>query len=175
MNREPGPDRIERAALGALARAAALALLLALPTSVAAQDGPNATLPGAIVSIPSLHDFATTLARLEAAIEEAGLTLVIAIDHAANAEAAGHTLRPATVLVFGNPDAGTPLMQAAPTLALDLPQRMLVWEDEAGVVFVSWRDPVLTATEHGLAADEGALPDISSLLPLLAEVATGPG
>jgi uncharacterized protein (DUF302 family) len=175
MNREPGPDRNDLVALGAVARAAALALLLAVPASVAAQDGPNATVPGAVISIPSLHDFATTLARLEAAIEEAGLTLVVAIDHAANAEAAGHTLRPTTVLVFGNPEAGTPLMQAARTLALDLPQRMLVWEDEAGVVFVTWRDPVLTAAQHGLAADEGALPDISSLLPLLAEVATGPG
>jgi uncharacterized protein (DUF302 family) len=174
MNREPGPDRNELATLLTVARAAALALLLAVPGWAAALGGPNATVPGAVVSIPSLHDFATTLSRLEAAIEEAGLTLVMAIDHAANADAAGHALRPTTVLVFGNPEAGTPLMLAARTLALDLPQRMLVWEDETGVVFVTWRDPVLTAAEHGLAADEGALPDIASLLPLLAEVATGP-
>jgi uncharacterized protein (DUF302 family) len=174
MNRELGRHRPDLRALGTNLRAAALALLLAVPATGIAQ-GPNEIVPGPVVSIPSLHDFATTLARLEAAIEEAGLTLVIAIDHAANADAAGHALRPATVLVFGNPEAGTPLMQLAPTLALDLPQRMLVWEDEAGVVFVSWRDPVLTAAEHGLAADEGALPDIASLLPLLAEVATGPG
>jgi uncharacterized protein (DUF302 family) len=174
MNREPGRDPHDLGTLGAVARAAAVALLLAVAASVAAQDGPNATIPGPVVSIPSLHDFATTLARLEAAIEEAGLTLVIAIDHAANADAAGRELLPATVLVFGNPEAGTPLMQLAPTLALDLPLRMLVWEDEAGVVFVSWRDPVLTAAEHGLAADEGALPDIAALLPLLAEVAAGP-
>jgi uncharacterized protein (DUF302 family) len=174
MNRELRRDRPDLRALGAILRAAALAFLLAVPAKAIAQ-GPNETVPGPVVSIPSLHDFATTLARLEAAIEEAGLTLVIAIDHAANADAAGHALRPATVLVFGNPEAGTPLMQLAPTLALDLPQRMLVWEDEAGVVFVTWRDPVLTAAEHGLAADEGAVPDIASLLPLLAEVATGPG
>jgi uncharacterized protein (DUF302 family) len=175
MNRDPGRDRHDLGKLRAVAHATAIVLLLALPTTAAAQGGPNATIPGPVVSIPSLHDFATTLARLEAAIEEAGLTIVIAIDHAENAARAGQELRPTTVIVFGNPEAGTPLMLAARTLALDLPQRMLVWEDEVGVVFVTWRDPVLVAAQHGLAADEGALPDIASLLPLLAEAATGPG
>lgn len=174
MNRELARDRPDLRALGGIVRAGILAILLAVPATAAAQQGPDATLPGAVISVPSLHDFATTLARLEAAIEEAGLTLVIAIDHAENAGRTGHELLPTTVLVFGNPEAGTPLMLAARTMALDLPQRMLVWEDEAGVVFVTWRDPVLSAVEHGLAADEGPLPDIASLLPLLAEVATGP-
>jgi uncharacterized protein (DUF302 family) len=173
MNRGLEPDRHDLGKLRAGARVAALALLLAVATAAIAQ-GPNETVPGPVVSIPSMHDFATTLARLEAAIEDAGLTIVTTIDHAEAAARAGHDLAPTTVIVFGNPEAGTPLMLAARTLALDLPQRMLVWQDEAGVVFVTWRDPVLTAAEHGLAADEGPLPDIASLLPLLAEAATGP-
>jgi uncharacterized protein (DUF302 family) len=167
----PGPpklpslrDRLRRAVLALVVGAAAAAGL--------AQDGPSA--PGPIVSLPSLHDFATTLERLEDAIAAAGLTVVIAIDHGANAADAGLELPPSVVLVFGNPAAGTPLMREARTLALDLPQRMLVWEDEAGVAFVTWRDPVAVAADHGLAADVLSLPDIASLLPLLAEAATGP-
>jgi uncharacterized protein (DUF302 family) len=154
-------------------RAAAAALVMLGATSALAQNGPTPT--GPIHSLPSLHDFATTVARLEAAIEEAGLALVTTIDHAANAAEAGLDLLPSLVLLFGNPEAGTPLMHAARTMALDLPQRMLVWEDEAGVVFVSWRDPVAVAADHGLAADVGPLPDVASLLPLLAEAAAGPG
>jgi uncharacterized protein (DUF302 family) len=152
---------------------AALALAVLASTSALAQNGPTPT--GPVLSLPSLHDFATTVARLEAAIEEAGLTLVTTIDHAANAAEAGLDLLPSLVLLFGNPEAGTPLMHEARTLALDLPQRMLVWEDDAGVVFVSWRDPVTVAADHGLAADVGPLPDVASLLPLLAEAAAGPG
>jgi uncharacterized protein (DUF302 family) len=144
----------------------------AVAAAATAQNGPTPI--GPVVSLPSLHDFATTVERLEAAIEAAGLTLVMRIDHAENAAGAGLELLPSIVFVFGNPEAGTPLMRAARTLALDLPQRMLVWEDEAGVVFVTWRDPVAVAADHGLAADVGPLPDVASLLPLLAEAAVGP-
>jgi uncharacterized protein (DUF302 family) len=153
-------------------RVAVVVVAVSVAAAAFAQNGPAPI--GPVVSLPSLHDFATTVERLEDAIEEAGLALVIAIDHAANAAGAGLELPPSVVLVFGDPRAGTPLMLEARTLALDLPQRMLVWEDAAGVVFVTWRDPVAGAADHGLAPDAAGLPDVASLLPLLAEAAAGP-
>ncbi|MDZ7802149.1 MAG: DUF302 domain-containing protein [Trueperaceae bacterium] len=121
----------------------------------------------------STHDFDATTSRLETAIEEQGLTLVTTIDHAANAANADLALAPTTLFVFGNPQVGTPLMQSARTIALDLPQKMLVWEDAAGDVFVSYRDPVALAADHGLASDAGALPNVANLLGRLARSAAG--
>ncbi len=126
-----------------------------------------------MTTIPSSYDFARTTANLEQAIADEGLNLVTTFDHAASAKAAGLDLLPTTVFVFGNPQAGTPLMQAARTIALDLPQKMLVWEDESGDVFVTWREPATFATDHGLAADYGPLPNISALLDALARTAAG--
>lgn len=146
----------------------ALASLALLAAPAFAQE----PLPG-ILTLPSADDFATTTQRLEAAIAEEGLTLLTTIDHAENAENVGLELLPTTVYLFGNPEAGTPLMQAASTFGLDLPQRMLVWENEDGDVFVTWRDPTILANEHGLSPDEGPLPNISALLQALAETATG--
>lgn len=107
--------------------AAALALV-AVP--VAAQDG-------GLVTRLSAHPVHETITRFDAAVREAGWVVFTTIDHAAAAQAAGLTLRPRTVVVFGNPRAGTPPMAARPTLALDLPMRVLVWEDDAGRVFVT--------------------------------------
>ncbi|MDZ7708532.1 MAG: DUF302 domain-containing protein [Trueperaceae bacterium] len=126
-----------------------------------------------MTTIASSYDFARTTANLEQVIADEGLNLVTTFDHAASAEAAGLDLLPTTVFVFGNPHAGTPLMQAARTIALDLPQKMLVWEDEVGDVFVTWREPATFAADHGLAADHGALPNISALLEALARTAAG--
>ena len=144
------------------------ALLALLTTSALAQE----PLPG-ILTLSSGDDFATTTERLEGAIADEGLTLLTTIDHAANAENVGLELLPTTVFLFGNPEAGTPLMQAASTFGLDLPQRMLVWENEDGDVFVTWRDPTILANEHGLPPDEGPLPNIAALLEALAQTATG--
>ncbi len=148
--------------------ATALALLALTSTTVGAQE----PLPG-IRTLPSADDFATTVERLEQAIADEGLTLLTTIDHAANAENVGLELLPTTVFLFGNPVAGTPLMQVASTFGLDLPQRMLVWENEHGDIFVTWRDPTLLADEHGLPPEHGPLPNIASLLEALAQSATG--
>lgn len=124
-------------------------------------------------TIPSTYDFARTSANLEEAIDDEGLTLATTFDHAANADAAGLELLPTTVFVFGNPQAGTPLMRQARTIALDLPQRMLVWEDDSGDVFVTWREPAAVAGDHGLAADQAPLTNIAALLESLAHDAAG--
>ncbi len=161
---EGGPGRRRRTT----ALATVLALLALMATPVGAQE----PLPG-ISTLPSAYDFATTTERLEQAIADEGLTLLTTIDHAANAASVDLELLPTTVFLFGNPQAGTPLMQAAPTFGLDLPQRMLVWENEDGDVFVTWRDPAVLAAEHGLAPDQAPLPNISSLLEALATTAAG--
>jgi uncharacterized protein (DUF302 family) len=80
----------------------------------------------------SLLSFDTTLTRITAAIEGAGLTVFAVIDHAANARQAGLTMLPATVLIYGNARGGTPIMQAVPEVALDLPLRVLVRQDADG-------------------------------------------
>lgn len=145
-----------------------LITLLALAITVTfAQD----TQDNGILTVESRHDFATTATRLEQAISEAGLTLVMTLDHAANAERAGLELLPTQLFIFGNPQVGTPLMQQARSHALDLPQKMLVWEDDAGAVFVSYNDPTYLAARHGLDASERTN-NISNALANLANLAT---
>ena|SRR5580698_9527336 len=106
-----------------------------------------------LVTLPSHHDFKTTLGRLGEAITSHQAAIFAMIDHAAGATAAGQVLRPSTVLIFGNPQAGTPLMQAQQIVALDLPLRVLVWEDEAGAVWLSYNTPDWIARRHGLDPD----------------------
>lgn len=91
-----------------------------------------------------------TIDRLEAALRESGVNVFARIDHAAGAASVGMQLRPTEVLIFGNPKAGTPLMQANQTIGLDLPLKVLAWEDAEGGVWVSYNDPVWLARRHGL-------------------------
>ncbi len=106
-----------------------------------------------IVTIAAKSNAKETLLRLKAAIASHGLELFAEIDHAKNAAEISLSLRPSTVLLFGNAKAGTPLMQAKQIVALDLPLRALVWEDAAGKTWISCIDPVWIAHRYGLAAD----------------------
>lgn len=176
MSREPGTVRVEVVHRPHRTLRRILALAVAIGTmasaSVLAQEGETTPLHGDdVITIESAHGFEETTARLEDAIAAEGLMLVMTIDHAANAANVGMELPPTTLFVFGSPEAGTPLMQAARTVALDLPQKMLVWQDDAGVVFVSWRDPGALAADHGLATDHGPLPNIARNLEALARAA----
>jgi len=89
-------------------------------------------------SVPSTQDAAATLAKLDAAIKAGGMKVFTHIDHAAAAKEAGLTMPPATVVIFGNPKAGTPNFLKKPTLAIDLPLKILVWQDAAGKTFVTY-------------------------------------
>jgi len=111
-------------------RRAVLAAVASLAIAVSAL--PAFAQQGGMVTRPSAHDVRTTLDRFAAAVREAGWVVFTEIDHAAAAQAAGLTLRPRTVIFFGSPRAGTPGMAANPTLALDLPMRVLVWQDNDG-------------------------------------------
>jgi uncharacterized protein (DUF302 family) len=114
-----------------------------------------------LITLPSTHDVATTLQRLLAALAAKGITVFAQVDHAAGAASAGMVLRPTTVVIFGNPVAGTPLMQAAQTTGIDLPLKILVWQDAQNAVQVSYNDPAWIATRHGLAS--GTVPAVAAL------------
>jgi uncharacterized protein (DUF302 family) len=121
-----------------------------------------------LVTVESDDPFSDTLDRVESAIEgNDALSLIATVDHAANAESVGMELPPTTLLIFGNPRLGTPLMQASRSVAIDLPQKMLVWEDE-GEVMVSYNDPQYLAARHGIEGKEEILETISNALENLA-------
>ncbi len=131
----PGVQRRPMPLRPAMIAIAALALGLAASGPAPAQP---ALPPGSgLVTAPSAHALRPTLDRFEAAVKAEGWVVFTEIDHAAAAREVGMALRPRTVVLFGNPRAGTPGMAANPTLALDLPMRVLVWEDDQGRVQIS--------------------------------------
>jgi uncharacterized protein (DUF302 family) len=127
-----------------------------------------------LVTIESAYSVEETMNNLEAAIDEQGLIVVARIDHAANAEGADLELRPTQLLVFGNPELGTQLMQAEQAVGIDLPQKFLAWEAEDGTVYLGWNDPSLLAERHGLEDQDEVLDQVSMALETLAEGATAP-
>jgi uncharacterized protein (DUF302 family) len=97
-----------------------------------------------VLTLQSPHDFATTVARLKDALAARGIRVFADIDQADAAQSAGMNLRPTRLLLFGNPKAGTPVMEADPLAALELPLRAVVWEDSADVVHVAYLDVTKT-------------------------------
>ena len=108
------------------------------------------------VELKSADDFSMTLERLSNAIEGAGMTIFARIDHQAVATKAGLAMPPATVLIYGSPKGGTPLLLAAPAIALDLPLRVLVREDADGQVLVSYHTAVALVQSAGLSDEYAA-------------------
>jgi uncharacterized protein (DUF302 family) len=109
------------------------------------------------VAIPSRHSVKDTIDRLAADIAAKGMTVFARVDHAAGAAAAGLTLRPTELLIFGNAKGGTPLMQAQQTIGIDLPLKALAWEDSAGKVWLAYNDPAWLAARHGLGTESAAI------------------
>ena len=128
--------------------------------------------PG-LVTLPSHHSAAETLERLEAALKQKGIRLFARIPHATGAREAGVSLRPNTVLVFGNPQVGTPLMQSRQTIGIDLPLKALVWEDEAGQAWLSYNDPGYLAERHDIHDRTETVQTMTAALQALAGAATG--
>jgi uncharacterized protein (DUF302 family) len=117
-----------------------------------------------VVVKKSNYSVGETIDRLAAILGEKGLTVFARIDHEAGASKASLELRPTTVLIFGNPKLGTPLMQAAPTVAIDLPQKALAYEDAAGDVYLLYNDPAYLAARHGIAGRDAVLKKIAGAL-----------
>jgi uncharacterized protein (DUF302 family) len=127
--------------------------------------------PG-LTTIKSNHPPEATMSRLEAAVKAKGLAVFARIDHAAGASAAGLSLRPTELLIFGNAKGGTPLMQAMQTIGIDLPLKALVWQDASGETRLSWNDPAWLAARHGVSGEEAVAGRLTALLEELARSAT---
>lgn len=106
-----------------------------------------------IQTLLSRHSVDETVSRLEALLREKGIKLFCRIDHSGEALAAGLQMPPTRLLIFGNPKAGTPLMLAASSTALDLPLKILIAEQSNGEVLVSWNDAAWLQQRHGFPAD----------------------
>ena len=106
-----------------------------------------------IVDIPSHHSVDETVAKIEGILRTKGVTLFALVDHSGEAEKAGMKMRPTKLLIFGNPRAGTPVMLASPHSAIDLPLKLLVWEDADGAVWISYNSLAYLQTRHGLPAE----------------------
>jgi uncharacterized protein (DUF302 family) len=118
-----------------------------------------------MVHLDSPYSVAETVERILKTVAAKGLTLFARIDHSGGAAAVGLSMRPTELLIFGSAKSGTPLMVATPTLAIDLPLKALVWEDDEGKVRVSFNSPDYLQNRHNLPAD--LLPNIAGLRVLL--------
>ncbi len=136
------------------------ALLVSLVTLAAISHGQ----PTGLIVQGSAHDISATVARLESAIKQRGATILAKVDHTAAAKANGLDLRPTLVILFGNPKLGTPLMQSNQTAGLDLPLRILVWQDAAGAVMVGYWAPATLAEAHSIRDREPVIKAMSDAL-----------
>nr|WP_306263888.1 DUF302 domain-containing protein [Pararhizobium sp. IMCC3301] len=124
-----------------------------------------------LVSRTSPHSVADTMDRLVMAVENAGATVFVRVDHAAGAEQIGADLKPNQMLVFGNPKIGTPVLQADPASGLDLPLRVAIFENTAGTTTLVYRDPQAFAGDHNVPADLEALDMMAGALSKLTDFA----
>jgi uncharacterized protein (DUF302 family) len=106
-----------------------------------------------MVDIPSRYSVPESMVRLEAILKEKGLTIFARVDHSGEAKKVGLEMRPTQLVIFGSPKGGTPLMVAAPSLAIDLPLKALAWQDEKGKVWLSYNSPEYLQQRHGIPAD----------------------
>lgn len=141
-----------------------LSLLLAVPA--VASDG--------LVARPSKHSAKETMDKLAAALEAKGIKPLARVNHAAAAQAAGLQLKPTEVILFGNPKLGTPLMQSNRRAAIDLPMKMLVWEDDKGKAWLAYLPPDGLKRRYGIKGKEQveALKTMSGVLEGFAKAAT---
>lgn len=126
-----------------------------------------------VITVTSAASFDSTVARLERAATAGGLTIAAKVDHAAAAKRAGLTLRPTTLIVAGNPAAGTPLMQTNQAIGVDLPLRFLVWEDAGGRVQVTYNTIASLAGRHGVTGREALVAKMTTGIDGIVKAATG--
>ena len=124
-----------------------------------------------VVTKKSHHDVATTVDRLEKIVKEKGIKVMARVDHAKNAQGVGEELRPTQLLIFGNPKLGTALMQANQRIGLDLPMKVLVWEDAEGMVWLAYVDPEELAERHGIGEDHEVVKKLRKALDALTSAA----
>lgn len=134
---------------------------------------PLASAADGLVAVKSPHSVAATMDRVEALAKQRGLTVFARIDHAAGAAKIGKTLRPTQLIIFGNPQGGTPFMECAQTAGIDLPLKILVWEDANAQVWLGYNDPEYLAKRHEAGKCE-VVANLSKTLAGLAELSVAP-
>jgi uncharacterized protein (DUF302 family) len=127
-----------------------------------------------LTSIQSSFGPKATMDRLDAEIRAKGLNVFARIDHAAGAAEVGLTLAPTELIIFGNARGGTPLMQSAQTIGIDLPLKAIVWQDAVGKTWLSYTEPNWIAQRHGITNKDAVLGKMSELLSAIAKRAANP-
>jgi len=122
-----------------------------------------------LIDLPSNHSIGETVEKLKAILQAKGITLFALVDHSGEAAKAGIKMPPTKLLIFGSPKDGTPVMLAAPTIAIDLPLKILIWEDDQGKVCVTYNSPAYLQQRHNVPAE--VLPNISAIEVLAMAVA----
>lgn len=140
-------------------------LILAVCSGAAAADN-------GLISVKSHYDVRETADRLEKLLITKGMRVFIRIDHAQGAQQVGEALRPTELVIFGNPRVGTPLMQCSQSMAIDLPQKALIREDESGQVWLTYNDPWYLAQRHGIEGCDEVLNKVEAALANFARAAT---
>ena len=130
-----------------------------------------ATAADGLVVVKSPYSAKETMNRLEEIVKQRGLNVFARIDHAAGASKVGKSLRPTEVLIFGNPQGGTPFMECAQSVGIDLPLKALVWEDASSQVWIGYNDPAFLAQRHGVAQC-AVVPNLRKALAGIVEAAT---
>lgn len=139
--------------------------LLCAPLVAGAADG--------LIVLKSPHSAQSTMNRLEAIVKERGLTVFARVDHAAGAAKVGKTIRPTELLIFGNPQGGTPFIECAQTVGIDLPLKALVWEDATAQVWLGYNDTAYLARRHEVPACAAAA-NLAKAVAGLAAAAVAP-
>jgi uncharacterized protein (DUF302 family) len=127
---------------------------------------------GSLVTVSSAHNVSDTIDRLRSLLSQKMIEVFADIDHAEGARKVGLSLRPTRVLIFGNAKAGTPLMQSQQTIGLDLPLRILVWEDQSGKVWLTYRPPEFLAQSHHILDRDHVVKALNAVIAGLAHDST---
>lgn len=127
-----------------------------------------------VVSLSSANSFEATVEKFQSALEAKGLKPAFELDHQANAQGVDLTLHKARLILFGNPKMGTPLMMASPTMGLDLPLKVLIWQDPAGQVFVTYNEPGYLEQRHQVAGKAALFNKMRAVLESLTSSAVKP-
>ena len=140
-----------------------LFVLLVAPPTIAA-DG--------MIDVPSSFNVEVTADRLESILKKKGMTIFNRVKHSESASNVGVELRKTELIIFGNPKVGSPLMKCQQTIAIDLPQKALIWEDDNATVWVSYNDPQYLKTRHNVTGCEKVISKIEKALSGITKAAT---
>lgn len=125
-----------------------------------------------LVNVESAHSVVATADKLESVLKDKGMTIFARIDHSAGAEKVGQSLRDTELVLFGNPQVGTKLMNCAQSVGIDLPLKGLIWKDEQGKVWLSYNDPAYLADRHSIEGCDPVLEKVSGALAKFSAAAT---